>query len=259
MKAIFATDSAIIKIKDVIFEESTGNGMMAVTYGDDDAQIEYQKVFNLSRANKLSFTVKNNGKSEAQLHLIFKLTDAWTWTDNFADPCEVAAGEKKVCSFDISSLADRNQTRSIIVANYAKGFTGTILYDDFATETDTLFNFNEDKYDAFSRGFGNTSEQIPEIRIVFNNEDYIAGISSRNVFKTSRLNVAGSTLQLSLPKEGNVSVGVYTLNGSLASTLHKGPLTAGTHNFDISKLSRGVYLVRAKGANFDTHRTIQIR
>lgn len=259
MKALFATDSASIKIKDVVIEEATGNGMMAVTYGDDDAQIEYQKQFDLSRANTLSFTVKNNGNGEAQLHLIFKLTSAWTWTDNFTDPCEVAAGEKKVCSFDISSLANRNQTLSIIVANYATGYTGTILYDDFVAGADTLFNFNKDKYDAFSRGFGNTVEQIPEIKIVFNNEDYIAGISSRNAFKPSQLNIVGNTLQLSQPKEGNVAVGVYTLNGSLASTLHKGPLAAGTHRFDISKLPRGVYLLRAKGANFDMHRTIQIR
>lgn len=259
MKALFATDSASIKIKDVVIEEATGNGMMAVTYGDDDAQIEYQKTFDLSHANTLSFTVKNNGNDEAQLHLVFKLTSAWTWTDNFTNPCEVAAGEKKVCSFDISSLANRNQTLSIIVANYATGYTGTILYDDFVAGTDTLFNFNEDKYDAFSRGFGNTVAQIPEIKIVFNNEDYIAGISSRNAFGPSQLSIVGNTLQLSQPKEGNVAVGVYTLNGSLASTLHKGPLAAGTHRFDISKLPRGVYLLRAKGANFDMHRTIQIR
>jgi hypothetical protein len=171
MKALASKEEARIKIKDVTIEESSGDGMMAVTYGADNAQIEYQKTFDLSGATELTFEAKNNGKSAAQLNLIFKLTDAWTWTE-VDGACEVAAGEKKTCSFDISSYTDRNKTLSIIVANYAKGYTGTILYDNFKAGDQILFDFNADKYDAFSRSFGNTEEMIPEIKVVFNNPDY---------------------------------------------------------------------------------------
>jgi hypothetical protein len=171
MKALASKEESSIKIKDVTIEESSGDGMMAVTYGADNAQIEYQKTFDLSGATELTFEAKNNGKSAAQLNLIFKLTDAWTWTE-VDGACEVAAGEKKTCSFDISGFADRNVTKSIIVANYAKGYTGTILYDNFKAGNQVLFDFNADKYDAFSRSFGNTEEMIPEIRVVFNNPDY---------------------------------------------------------------------------------------
>ena len=171
MKALASKEEARIKIKDVTIEESSGDGMMAVTYGADNAQIEYQKTFDLSGATELTFEAKNNGKSAAQLNLIFKLTDAWTWTE-VDGACDVAAGAKKTCSFDISSYTDRNKTLSIIVANYAKGYTGTILYDNFKAGDQILFDFNADKYDAFSRSFGNTEEMIPEIKVVFNNPDY---------------------------------------------------------------------------------------
>ncbi len=171
MKALASEEEASIKIKDVTIEESSGDGMMAVTYGADNAQIEYQKDFDLSSANALTFEAKNNGKSAAQLNLIFKLTDAWSWTE-VDGACEVAAGEKKTCSFDISGFADRNVTKSVIVANYAKGYTGTVLYDNFKAGDQVLFDFNTDKYDAFSRSFGNTEEMIPEIKVVFNNPDY---------------------------------------------------------------------------------------
>ncbi len=256
MESLYKTDSTSIKIKDVTIEDATGNGMMAVTYGGDNAQIEYQKSFDLSGARTLTFVAKNNGKTEAKLYLILKLTDAWTWTE-ISGECLVTAGEKKTCSFDISDQADRNATRSVIIANYAAGYTGTILYDDIVAG-DTLFNFNEDKYDAFSRSYGNTEEMIPEIKIVFNNEDYIAGISSRKIFGQA-LRLVGSTLELSIAQSGNASVGIYTLNGSLLASLHRGTLAAGTHRFDLSKISQGVYLVRVKGKSLNAYRTIQIK
>lgn len=256
MKALAETEEANIKIKDVNIENATGNGMMAVTYGGDNAQIEYQKTFDLSNASTLSFVVKNNGKSEAKLYLILKLTDAWTWTEVNGE-CTVAAGEEKTCSYNISDVADRNQTKSIIIANYAKGYKGTILYDDVVAK-DTLFNFNKDKYDAFSRCANNTEAMIPEIKIVFNDKDY-TGISSRKTFAKSSMHLSGNILQLSVSQQGNVSVGIYTLNGSLIASLHHGTLAAGTHRFDLSKISQGVYLVRAKGKNFNNHRTIQIK
>jgi hypothetical protein len=174
MKALAEKEMASIKIKDVTIEEATGNGMMAVTYGADNAQIEYQKDFDLSAAKALSFEVKNNATKEAELWLIFKLTDAWTWTEvsKKVGACKVTAGTKKTCSFDISSFTDRNVTKSIIIANYSTGFTGTLLYDEFQAGDMTLFNFDADKYDAFGRAANNTEEMIPEIKIVFNNSDY---------------------------------------------------------------------------------------
>ncbi len=171
MRSLFSTEMESIKIKNVTIEEATGNGMMAVTYGGDNAQIEYQKSFDLGDAEALSFEVKNNGSAAAELNLIFKLT-GWKWTE-VPGKCEVAAKAKKTCVFDISSIEGRNDVLSTIIANYAKGYKGTILYDNIQAGSITMFDFNADKYDAFGRSANNTEEMIPEIKVVFNNENYV--------------------------------------------------------------------------------------
>lgn len=249
MKVLAAKEEASIKIKDVSIEESTGNGMMAVTYGADNAQIEYQKTFDLSGANAFTFTVKNNGSEDADLYLIFKLTDAWTWTETDGS-CVVPAGEKKTCSFDISGLTDRNKTLSTIIANYAAGYTGTLIYDDFIAGSDTLWNFNEDKYDAFGRSFENTEEMLPEIKIVFNNENYVGNTTAikdvHKGLKNLQMNVINNTLQINANKTENISIEIFGLNGFCVAKLYNGILKAGSTSFDLSSLAKGSYIVRVR-------------
>lgn len=262
MKALAAKEEASIKIKDVSIEESTGNGMMAVTYGADNAQIEYQKTFDLSSANTLTFTVKNNGSEDADLYLIFKLTDAWTWTETDGS-CVVPAGEKKTCSFDISGLTDRNKTLSTIIANYAAGYTGTLIYDDFIAGSDTLWNFNEDKYDAFGRSFENTEEMLPEIKIVFNNENYVGNtIAIKDVhknFKNLQMNVINNTLQINANKTENISIEIFGLNGFCVAKLYNGILKAGSTSFNLSSLAKGSYIVRVRANKILTTHPIMLQ
>lgn len=262
MKVLAASEEASIKIKDVAIEESTGNGMMAVTYGADNAQIEYQKTFDLSGANAFTFTVKNNGSEDADLYLIFKLTDAWTWTETDGS-CVVPAGEKKTCSFDISGLTDRNKTLSTIIANYAAGYTGTLIYDDFIAGTDTLWNFNEDKYDAFGRSFENTEEMLPEIKIVFNNENYVGKTTAitdiHKGLKNLQMNVINSTLQINANKTENVSIEIFGLNGFCVAKLYNGILKAGSTSFDLSSLAKGSYIVRVHANKILATRPIMLK
>ncbi len=262
MKTLAASEESSIKIKDVTIEESTGNGMMAVTYGADNAQIEYQKTFDLSGANAFTFTVKNNGSEDADLYLIFKLTDAWTWTETDGS-CVVPAGEKKTCSFDISGLTDRNKTLSTIIANYAAGYTGTLIYDDFIAGTDTLWNFNEDKYDAFGRSFENTEEMLPEIKIVFNNENYVGNTTAitdvHKGLKNLQMNVINNTLQINANKTENVSIEIFGLNGFCVAKLYNGILKAGSTSFDLSSLAKGSYIVRIRANKILATRPIMLK
>ena len=261
MKALAATEEASIKIKDVTISQEGGDGKMAVTYGSDNAQIEYQKTWDLSKANTFTFEVKNQGASDAQLHLIFKLTSAWTWTpvNDDAGACIVSAGESTVCSFDISSFADRNQTLSVVIANYAAGYTGTILYDNFKAGDQVLWDFNEDKYDAFSRGFENTEEMIPEIKIVF--DEGPLGIEPRAVSPAAggTFNIAGNTISLVTAKAGDVSVDVYGMNGRRIVTLFHGTLTQGSYAFSLENMPKGMYIVRVKGAGIAATRPVLVK
>ena len=255
MTALATTEEASIKIKDVTISQEGGDGKMAVTYGADDAQIEYQKTWDLSKASTLTFEATNTGTDAAKLYLILKLTDSWTWTEIDGE-CTVAAGKTETCSFDISGHADRNKTLSVIVANYAKGYTGTILYDNFKAGEQTLWDFNEDKYDAFSRSFGNTEEMIPEIKIVFDGTTAIP--TATTVQARPSFGISGNTISLTTVKAGNVSVDVFGMNGRRIATLFRGTLASGSYAFSLADMPKGMYIVRIKGADIDATQPVQI-
>lgn len=252
MDSLWETDSASIKIKDFTATVDTGNGQMAVSFtANDNGKIEYQKDFDLSNASTFTFTVKNNGATAANIYLIFKLSSAWTWTETTGS-CNIAAGETNTCSFDISSFSNRNVTKSIIIANYTDGYTGTLLFDNIVAGTDTLFNFNTDKYDAFGREANVTAAVIPEIKIVYNNPDYVYTASTtafKSAAKVQSIRYTTGTLQFSLAKSGLAAIDVYSVNGNKTMMLYSGMLSAGTHSFNLGKLANGLYIVRARTAN----------
>ena len=202
----------------------------------------------MSKATTFTWTAKNNGTSDADIYLIFKLTDAWTWTETEGS-CKVPAGEKVTCSIDISSFADRNKTLSITLANYAAGYTGTVIYDDIKAGDLTLFDFNTDKYDAFKRGYENTEEMIPEIKIVFD-ENYVYGQTSKCIKikprTTSKFTINGDKIMLTTKSKGNVSVDVFGMNGRIVATLFNGSLAAGSYMFSLADMPKGQYIIRMK-------------
>lgn len=263
MKKLAATEEASIKIKDVTIEGGDGgNGMMAVTYGADNGQVEYQNKggWDLSKATKFTWTAKNNGASDADIYLILKLTDSWTWTETEGS-CKVPAGEKVTCTIDISSFADRNKTLSITLANYAAGYTGTVIYDDIKAGDLTLFDFNTDKYDAFKRGYENTEEMIPEIKIVFD-ENYVYGKSTtltKSKIVTSKFTINGDKIMLTTRAKGQVSVDVFSMNGRIIATLFNGKLGAGNYAFSLADMPKGQYIVRMKGAGITTTQPVIVK
>ena len=254
MKVLAAAEEASIKIKDVVISQQGGDGKMAVTYGGDNAQIEYQKTWDLSKANTFTFEATNQGASDAKLYLIFKLTDAWTWTEIDGD-CAVPAGKSVTCSYDISAHADRNKTLSVVVANYAAGYTGTILYDNFKAGDQVLWDFNEDKYDAFSRGFENTEAMIPEIKIVF---DASSGITSIRSASAKAMQLNNGILSLTMTRPAVVTAELLDVTGHRVATLHKGMLASGSHQFKIDA-AKGMYLVKVVGQGINLSQKIIVK
>lgn len=254
MKALAATEEASIKIKDVAISQESGDGKMAVVYGGDNAQIEYQKTWNLSKASALTFEATNKGAADAKLYLILKLTDAWTWTEIDGE-CTVPAGKAETCSFDISAHADRNKTLSVIVANYAAGYTGTILYDNFKADDQVLWDFNEDKYDAFSRSFGNTEEMIPEIKIVFGES---SGLTSIRAAGAKAMQLNNGYLSLTMSRPAVVTAELFDVTGHCVATLHKGALASGSHQFKVDA-AKGMYLVKVVGQRINLSQKIMVK
>ena len=156
-------------------------------------------------------------------------------------------------------IRDSNQTLSVVIANYAAGYTGTLLYDNFKAGDQVLWDFNEDKYDAFSRGFENTEEMIPEIKIVFSEGPI--GIEPRAVSlaASGTFNIAGNTISLVTTKAGDVSVDVFGMNGRLVATLFNGMLGVGNYEFSLADMPKGQYIVRMKDAGITTTRPVIVK
>lgn len=62
-----------------------------------------------------------------------------------------------------------------------------------------------------------------------------------------------TTILLSLPKQGNYTLTVYSILGEKVATLHNGFLNAGTvsFSFDASKLASGIYFTQLSGAGIN--------
>ena len=162
-----------------------------------------------------------------------------------AGACEVPAGATKTCSFDISSYNDRNKTLSVVIANYAKGYTGTILYDNFKAGDQVLWDFNEDKYDAFARAAKNTEEMIPEIKIVFEGGSTTRLAQSQNLGARA-FSLNGNVLSLAVARPTDATVELFDVQGHKVATLYKGTLSSGTHSMKV-RAAKGVYLLKVSG------------
>lgn len=58
---------------------------------------------------------------------------------------------------------------------------------------------------------------------------------------------------------GLVNVDVFGMNGKRVATLYRGTLSAGTHAFDMTDMSKGQYIVRVKGAGITATQPIIIK
>ena len=68
-----------------------------------------------------------------------------------------------------------------------------------------------------------------------------------------------SNLSFTTIRATSVSLDVFDLQGNRVANLYKGALSAGTHQFSLSGMARGSYLVRAKGAGLSATKRIVIK
>ncbi len=73
------------------------------------------------------------------------------------------------------------------------------------------------------------------------------------------LTLQGNSLSFTTARSVNASLDVFDLQGNRVANLHKGTLSAGTHQFSLSGMARGSYLVRAKGAGLSATKRIVIK
>ena len=85
-----------------------------------------------------------------------------------------------------------------------------------------------------------------------------ASITARTATNANLL-LRNNSLTLNIAKSGTISLDVFDLQGNRVTSLYKGALSVGTHQFSLSGMARGSYLVRAKGAGLSATKRIVIK
>nr|AGS52743.1 hypothetical protein [uncultured bacterium contig00069] len=154
MEALAAQYEQYIEIKDYTPQNTSGNGVMQVTYSNvqSEATLEYQKTFNLTGNPAITFKVRTVGNASAfSLRLVVKSGSSWTWSDT-NKMCDITAGGAwTTCSYNLSSdFSDvaLSDVRSFLIQTFSNGYSGVIQFDDFVAGTTVINNFDT-QFDVF--------------------------------------------------------------------------------------------------------------
>ena len=133
-----------------------------------------------------------------------------------------------------------------------------MLIDNVKVDNGIVINDFDTEFDTFT----------PETATITKVETYFDGTPSQKpsyVYHApsqslgASLTLQGSSLSFTTTRSGNVSLDVFDLQGNRVASLYKGALSAGTHQFSLSGMARGSYLVRAKGAGLSATKRIVIK
>jgi beta-mannanase len=256
--------------------EDYKNMMMAVTYktlGEDGANIELQKVPNLTGASTVSVKITNNGSGGADggvwVGLAFVrngMKDSlWTWEMSPSTGCWLNDGASSTCEFDITKYeddagvehpTDLDNLFSVTLMVAAVGFSGTITFDDLVADNGKVISAFDKKTELFTTAT-QSKDFVSKIELVDENGNSTA--IKTVAASAAKLGIQGNTISLSTEKSGMVSVDVFGLNGKRVATLYKGNLAAGSYAFSLENMPKGSYIVRVKGAGIAATKPVLVK
>lgn len=255
----------------------TPNSQMKVTYKTLDkngANIEFTTVPDLTGATTASVKITNNGTSPDEgvwIGLAFvrngMADDGWTWEMSPSDGCWITTGATATCDFDITQYkdddgvshpTDLNNLFSVTLMVATVGFSGSVTFDNLVTDNGKVISSFDTDAELFK-----VAEQSKAVVTSIERVDDSGKPQAIQVRKTIRgqssLTLQGNSLSFTTARSGNVSLDVFDLQGNRVASLYKGALSAGTHQFSLSGMARGSYLVRAKGAGLSATKRIVIK
>jgi beta-mannanase len=254
--------------------------IMGVTYkaiNDSGANIQYTKVPKLTGAKSIAVTIENKG-SGGEMNGIWigmafvrngSKDDAWTWEQSPSDGCWLNDGAKSTCEFDITTYTDDagvehpmdldNLFSVTFILAGANGFEGTVFFDNMITDNGIIINGFNKKTELFTAA-DQSKGHIASIEL-FNKDGTPTTSALKPIAsaKMSGLRVNGSNIAFTASKAGFASFDVFNTNGKRVATLFRGTLSAGEHSFSLKDLSKGQYIVRAKGNGIAASKPIFVK
>ena len=256
--------------------------------GKSGALIEYTKLPDLTSSKSISVKISTKGSGAVKggiwIGLAFVRDSLWTWEQSTSNDCWIEEGKSKTCEFEITTYVGEDEKEhpidlddlfSVAFNISAEGFSGNIGFDEMVTDNGLIISNFDKEADLFARSKGSETV-ITAIQMVENlSEPAVTPTSSSSNNPTSgnsntaigagalpagaSMTLQGSSISFTAVHTGNVSLDVFDLQGNRVATLYRGVLSAGTHQFSLTGIARGSYIVRAKGAGFAVTKQVIIR
>ncbi len=219
----------------------------------------------------------------------------WTWEQSTSDGCWIEEGSSKTCEFEITTYVgedkkehpiDLDNLFSVAFNISAEGFSGNIGFDEMVTDNGLIISNFDKTADLFAISDG-SEKVITGITMVEKLADPSASTPTSSSSKTNpassnsnkpnngsgnntaigagalpavaSLTLQGSSLSFTTARAASVSLDVFDLQGNKVMGLYKGALSAGTHQFSLSGMARGSYIVRANGMGIAATQKVVIR
>lgn len=274
LTTIYKLDSTKVKLSDFTASAGGQNGWMKVTYvgvdASEGANLTYNFTTNLGTAKAITFTVKNNSTSDLQYTMAMKTNASdthikWGWY-NANSYCDVAAGETATCTFPIDKFAyweddfpitsNLGNLSQVIIKMTTDAFSGEVLIDNVVVDDGAIVINNFDtEFDTFSP----EQATITKVETYFDGTPATTAIKATAAAPATKMSVNGNSIMFTAASAGLVNVDVFGMNGKRVATLYRGTLSAGTHAFDMTDMSKGQYIVRVKGAGITATQPIIIK
>ncbi len=230
--------------------------------------IQSASAIDLSTASTITFNVYNTNKLSGIWFTIAFLGNAstsWAWAQ--PDGCWINAGDSTTCTIDLSTTAKdqvvltgtdytsfMSHISKVYIEIFAEGFNGDVYYDAVKTNTGVTIN-----------DFDNTTEKI-EVDQAQNLSVQIIGLGKglaiekvASVANAVKMNVQNRTLSISVPKSGKANIALFDVTGHQVKSFNQGSLSAGEHQFNLSGIPQGNYILQVKGVGFSSAKSIRIQ
>lgn len=230
--------------------------------------IQSGSAIDLSTASTITFNVYNTNQLSGIWFTIAFLGNAstsWAWAQ--PDGCWINAGDSTTCTIDLSTTAKdqvvltgtdytnfMSHISKVYIEIFAEGFNGDVYYDAVKTNTGVTIN-----------DFDNTTEKI-EVDQAQNLSVQIIGLGKglaiekvASVANAVKMNVQNRTLSISVPKSGKANIALFDVTGHQVKSFNQGSLSAGEHQFNLSGIPQGNYILQVKGAGFSSAKSIRIQ
>lgn len=230
--------------------------------------IQSGSAIDLSTASTITFNVYNTNKLSGIWFTIAFLGNAstsWAWAQ--PDGCWINAGDSTTCTIDLSTTAKdqvvltgtdytsfMSHISKVYIEIFAVGFNGDVYYDAVKTNTGVTIN-----------DFDNTTEKI-EVDQAQNLSVQIIGLGKglaiekvASVANAVKMNVQNRTLSISVPKSGKANIALFDVTGHQVKSFNQGSLSAGEHQFNLSGIPQGNYILQVKGVGFSSAKSIRIQ